>query len=149
MRRRSMLQRTARLPLRVLAAPLPKGGDLHNHLAGAIYAEDFLKWAAAKGFCVDASGLTVEPPPCPAERAIERFAGENEFGFDRLVDAMSTRGFQRGVGQNDVSGHTQFFRSFERFGKMAGETAQMLTSVRRIAAGDNLRTLNWITTRRR
>lgn len=124
--------------LRVLLRGMPKGGDLHNHLAGAIYAEDFLKWAAAKGFCVDGSGLTVEPPPCPAERAIERFAGENEFGFDRLVDAMSTRGVQRGVGQNDVSGHTQFFRSFDRFFKMAGDTAQMLTSVRRIAAGDNL-----------
>jgi len=47
-------------------------------------------------------------------------------------------GFSAGVGQNDVSGHTQFFRSFDRFFKIAGETAQMLTSVRRIAAGDNL-----------
>ncbi|MFM9937711.1 MAG: adenosine deaminase [Novosphingobium sp.] len=124
--------------LRVLLRGMPKGGDLHNHLAGAIYAEDFLQWAAAKGFCVDRTGLSVEPPPCPAERAIERFAGADEFGFDRLVDAMSTRGFQRGVGQNDVSGHTQFFRSFERFGKMSGETAQMLTATRRIAAGDNV-----------
>ncbi|MEI6642083.1 MAG: adenosine deaminase [Novosphingobium sp.] len=124
--------------LRVLLRSMPKGGDLHNHLGGAIYAEDFLTWAGAKGFCVDATGLGVEPPPCPAERGIERFAATNEFGMDRLIDAMSTRGFQRGVGQNDVSGHTQFFRSFERFGKMGGETAKMLTATRRIAAGDNL-----------
>lgn len=124
--------------LRVLLRAMPKGGDLHNHLAGAIYAEDFLKWAGEKGFCVDAAGISVEPPPCPAERGIERFAGANEFGFDKLVDAMSTRGFQRGVGQNDVSGHTQFFRSFDRFSKLGGETAQMLVSARRIAAGDNL-----------
>lgn len=124
--------------LRVLLHSMPKGGDLHNHLGGAIYAEDFLTWAAAKGFCVDTSGLGVEPPPCPAERAIERFAETDEFGMDRLIDAMSTRGFQRGVGQNDVSGHTQFFRSFERFGKMGGETAKMLAAVRRTAAGDNV-----------
>ncbi len=124
--------------LRVLLRGMPKGGDLHNHLGGAIYVEDFLKWAGAKGFCVDATGLGVEPPPCPAERGIEHYAATNEFGFDRLVDAMSTRGWQRGVGQNDVSGHTQFFSSFERFGKMGGETAEMLASVRRIAAGDNL-----------
>ena len=58
--------------LRVLLRAMPKGGDLHNHLGGAIYAEDYLGWAAAKGWCVDASGLSVEPPPCPAERAIER-----------------------------------------------------------------------------
>lgn len=124
--------------LRVLLRGMPKGGDLHNHLAGGIYAEDFLTWAGEKGYCVDAAGLSVEPPPCPAERGITAFAAANEFGMDRLIDAMSTRGFQRGVGQNDVSGHTQFFRSFERFGKMSGETAKMLTAVRRIAAGDNL-----------
>ncbi len=124
--------------LRVLLRGMPKGGDLHNHLAGAIYAEDYLTWAAAKGFCVDATGLGVEPPPCPAERGIERFAGANEFGFDKLINAMSTRGWQHGVGQNDVSGHTQFFSAFDRFFKMAGETAKMLVSVKRIAAGDNL-----------
>ncbi len=124
--------------LRVLLRGMPKGGDLHNHLGGAIYAEDYLTWAAAKGFCVDASGLSVEPPPCPAERAIETYAATNEFGMDRLIDAMSTRGYQRGVGVNDASGHTQFFRSFDRFGKMGGETAQMLTATRRIAAGDNV-----------
>ncbi|GEO00653.1 adenosine deaminase [Novosphingobium sediminis] len=124
--------------LRVLLRGMPKGGDLHNHLGGAIYAEDYLTWAGAKGFCVDETGLSVEPPPCPAERTIERFAATNEFGMDRLIDAMSTRGFQRGVGQNDASGHTQFFRSFDRFGKMGGETAQMLTAARRIAAGDKV-----------
>jgi len=25
---------------------MPKGGDLHNHLSGAIYAESYLRWAA-------------------------------------------------------------------------------------------------------
>lgn len=124
--------------LRVFLRGMPKGGDLHNHLGGAIYAEDFLKWAGAKGFCVDATGLGVEPPPCPAERGIERFGVANEFGYDKLVDAMSSRGWQRGVGRNDVTGHTQFFSSFSRFGPIAGDSAQMLVSARRIAAGDNL-----------
>ncbi len=130
--------RTSPPALRVLLRGMPKGGDLHNHLAGAIFAEDFLAWAGEKGYCVDPAGLTVVPPPCPAERTIERFAAADEFGMDRLIDAMSTRGFQRGVGQNDVSGHTQFFRSFERFGPMGGETANMLTAVRRIAADNTL-----------
>ena len=31
--------------LAVLAA-MPKGGDLHNHLSGAVYAESYLRWAA-------------------------------------------------------------------------------------------------------
>lgn len=124
--------------LRVFLRGMPKGGDLHNHLGGAIYAEDFLEWAGDRGFCVKSDGLSVEPPPCPPERAIERFSVENEFGYDRLVNAMSTRGWQRGVGRNDVTGHNQFFSSFSRFGPIAGETAKMLVAARRIAAGDNL-----------
>ena len=31
---------------------MPKGGDLHNHLDGAIYAEDLLDFAASDNFCV-------------------------------------------------------------------------------------------------
>lgn len=124
--------------LRVFLRGMPKGGDLHNHLGGAIYAEDFLEWAGAKGFCVDASGSGVVPPPCPADRAIDRFAVADEFGYDRLVNAMSTRGWQRGVGRNDTTGHNQFFASFSRFGPIANETAKMLVAARRIAASDNL-----------
>ncbi|MCX7283525.1 MAG: adenosine deaminase [Novosphingobium sp.] len=124
--------------LRVLLRGMPKGGDLHNHLAGAIYAEDFLEWASAKGFCVDASGLGVEPPPCAPDRTIAQFAMADEFGYDRLVNAMSTRGWQRGVGRNDLTGHNQFFGSFARFGPIADEAALMLVAARRIAAADNL-----------
>src|SRR5271156_1204402 len=32
---------------------MPKGGDLHNHLSGAIYAENWLRWAAEDGLCAD------------------------------------------------------------------------------------------------
>ena len=39
--------------LRHLMQSLPKGGDLHNHLDGAIYAETWLDWAAEDGLCVD------------------------------------------------------------------------------------------------
>src|SRR6267143_6015503 len=32
---------------------MPKGGDLHNHLSGAIYAESYIQWAADNGLCVN------------------------------------------------------------------------------------------------
>src|ERR1700719_1601766 len=43
---------------------LPKGGDLHNHLDGAIYAEDFVDFAAAGGLCVDRTSSHLLAPPC-------------------------------------------------------------------------------------
>src|SRR5215468_4619193 len=32
---------------------MPKGGDLHNHLDGALYAEDVIDWAASDNLCID------------------------------------------------------------------------------------------------
>src|SRR5262245_1593972 len=32
---------------------MPKGGDLHNHLNGAVYAETLLRVAGEDGLCVD------------------------------------------------------------------------------------------------
>ena len=43
---------------------MPKGGDLHNHLSGAIYAESYIAWAAADGLCVDKKALALAPAPC-------------------------------------------------------------------------------------
>jgi len=31
---------------------LPKGGDLHHHYSGAIYAENYLEWVGALNYCV-------------------------------------------------------------------------------------------------
>ncbi|HTM41069.1 MAG TPA: hypothetical protein VL177_09165, partial [Terriglobales bacterium] len=38
---------------------MPKGGDLHNHLYGAVYAESFIQWAAQDGLCVDRTSMTL------------------------------------------------------------------------------------------
>ena len=31
----------------------PKGGELHSHLGGNVYAQHLLAWAAEDGWCVD------------------------------------------------------------------------------------------------
>ena len=102
--------------LRVFLQAMPKGGDLHNHLGGTPYAEDYLKLAAENGMCVDEGGLAFVPPPCAADRTVKSLAEQQPFAFGRLVDSLSTRGVQRGVGADEVSGHDQFFASFDKFG---------------------------------
>ena len=32
---------------------MPKGGDLHNHIDGAVYAEDLIHFGANEGFCIN------------------------------------------------------------------------------------------------
>src|ERR1700686_1283412 len=43
---------------------MPKGGDLHNHLGGAIYAEDLIDFAANDKLCFDRASSTLMPGPC-------------------------------------------------------------------------------------
>lgn len=123
--------------LRLFLRQMPKGGDLHNHLGGNIYAEDYLRWAAADGMCIGATGLI--PSPCPAEHSISNVIEHQPQVYAGLVDAFSMRGWQLGVGSNAISGHDQFFATFEKFGPAArGHTADALVLTRRVAAGDRL-----------
>ncbi|WP_067734810.1 adenosine deaminase family protein [Novosphingobium naphthalenivorans] len=120
--------------LRMFLQAMPKGGDLHNHLGGSVYAEDFLGVAAQKGMCADADITRIVPGPCGDDLQIAKMAAERPFVYARLVDALSTRGYQRGVGADEVSGHTQFFRSFDRFGAAsAGENGRWLALARQSA----------------
>src|SRR6476659_3600309 len=32
---------------------MPKGGDLHHHYSGAIYAEQYISWLDKQNWCVD------------------------------------------------------------------------------------------------
>jgi len=124
--------------LRLFLQAMPKGGDLHNHLSGTPSAEDFLDWAAKAGYCADAKSLDLIPPPCAADDKVDRMAGQAPFTYARLVDHLSTRGWQRGIGTDQVSGHTQFFITFDRFGVVAQQNvAPMMLVALRTTAGDN------------
>src|SRR5215467_4369650 len=56
--------RSQPLLLHAFLQQMPKGGDLHNHLSGAVYAESLIQWAASDGLCVDRLALALTGPPC-------------------------------------------------------------------------------------
>jgi len=109
---------------------MPKGGDLHSHLSGAVYAESYIQWAASKGSCVNTATMTLSQPPCdpgsgqiPAASALS-----NPVLYRQIIDAWSMRYWQHS-GQN---GHDHFFDSFGKFG---GATfGQMIAEVASRAA---------------
>src|SRR6476619_7330519 len=45
---------------------MPKGGDLHNHLSGGIYAERYIEWAAEKGLCINTRTMSLTVPASPS-----------------------------------------------------------------------------------
>lgn len=103
---------------------MPKGGDLHMHLSGAVYAETFIQDAAEDKLCVDPvklvllsnRGLTKSLPPQPVcvEGTVPAASAlQNQKLYDAMVDSFSMRGFVPSAGW---SGHDQFFATFSRFG---------------------------------
>jgi hypothetical protein len=96
---------------------MPKGGDLHNHLGGAVYAEDLIDYAAHDKLCIDRSTMTAVSGECDAscDSKATRPGAECAYRdptFDNsLIDAWSMRNWERGR----ESGHDHFFATFFKF----------------------------------
>jgi len=100
--------------LRAFLRRMPKGGDLHVHLSGAVYAERVIGFAVLDGLCVRLSDLSIVEPPCERERGLlpASETQRDQALFDRLVNALSMRFFMPSVAA--PSGHDQFFATFGR-----------------------------------
>jgi adenosine deaminase len=115
--------RLSPLELNAFLTRMPKGGDLHMHLSGAVYAETFIKDAAADGLCVNPKTLSLfkpaattrslpPQPVCGEDNVRAESAFKDQKLYDALVDSFSMRSFVPSAG---ISGHDQFFATFSRF----------------------------------
>ena len=95
---------------------MPKGGDLHNHLFGAIYAESLINFAVRDNFCVDRTTSVLITPPC--DDGCDRYASKPAIAcayqdhvlYDSIVDAWSMRNWT-----GEEPGHDHFFATFDKF----------------------------------
>lgn len=121
--------------LRIFLKDFPKGGDLHSHLSGAVYAENFIKWAAEDGKCVNLETHTIILPPCDATHPSVKSIALDDRVVNALIDAFSTRNYQR----RPISGHDQFFATFLKFSEAgSGREGHMLAKVTARAADQNI-----------
>lgn len=102
--------------LRQFLGRMPKGGDLHTHLSGAVYAERFVEWAIADGQCLRTADWTIINPPCADGTVTMQEATRDQASRDKLINALSMRGHDPNVEQ---TGHDRFFATFTRFGEVS------------------------------
>jgi hypothetical protein len=102
--------------LRAFLYRMPKGGDLHNHLSGAAYAEATIRAAAARGICITPDTAQVSLPPCNAPSRPLADALTDAKLNRTVVDNWSMRDF---VPADGISGHDHFFDAFAKFGGAA------------------------------
>ncbi|CAH1650297.1 Adenosine deaminase [Hyphomicrobiales bacterium] len=131
--------------MRALLRRMPKGGDLHTHLSGAVYAERYVSWAIRDGLCLRRSDMTLMAPPAGASQdqpcgadpsaipVADAVSGRNgQTNYDLLINALSMRWF---LPSPEVpSGHDQFFGTFGKFNAATGgdhwdKTAQSIAEM--------------------
>ncbi|MFI6108077.1 adenosine deaminase [Streptomyces sp. NPDC051310] len=119
--------------LRAFLRNLPKGGDLHHHLSGAVSTEYLIRLAGEDGLCIDEESMTAVAPPCgPGRRPAADAAGDPAF-HRALLRAWSMEDFPAGE-----SGHDHFFATFGRFGEVTWRhRGKLLAEVTATAAAQN------------
>ncbi len=123
--------------LYALLKQMPKGGDLHNHLTGAVYAESLIQFAAESGLCIDRQSLALAQPPCQPNQAEARQALSDPELYHNAIDAWSMRDITP-----DTDGHDHFFETFSKFGPAAhAHLSQILAEVTQRAADGNVQYL--------
>lgn len=115
---------------------MPKGADLHSHLSGTVYAENFLRWAAEDGACVSRVQLRILQGPCAA--GADTLPAAAALGdaalYSALIDAMSMRNWS----DARINGHDQFFSTFGRTYSTRRRVGDMLAEAAGRAAAGNV-----------
>jgi adenosine deaminase len=132
------MQRIRNDPVRLtmFLRAMPKGGDLHNHLYGAVYAERLLEWASADGLCISGVDFTISFSPCD-QRDGRILAAEllSLNLYEAAINAFSMRGFVPG----SEPGHDHFFSTFAKFDLVGDKHGgDMLAEAIKTAADDRL-----------
>lgn len=117
---------------------MPKGGDLHHHYSGAIYAEQYLEWVDKEGFCVNKANYTIEK---------SKPAGACVSGQDVMNDNTLLANLLQRWSDKDFYNHSaiqsppdrQFFDTFAYFGPVSStNTADGLQRLKQRAIQENL-----------
>jgi adenosine deaminase len=131
------------LALHVFLKRMPKGGELHNHLHSAVFAETLIHDAIEDKLCVDEATHSFAKPqvvaeggPVCGEGAVPATTAYKDLRlYNGLVDAFSMRGFVASAGE---TGHDHFFGAFTKFGGTdPSHTGEWLDEVAERAAGQN------------
>ena len=114
---------------------MPKGGDIHSHLTGAIYAESYIRWAVEDDLCLERASLAIVAPPCqPTSARIPASAIlANTALYDDVIDAWSLRNWHPAQG----TGQDHFAQAFLKF-RARDRTGDMLAEVTTRAAGQRI-----------
>ena len=128
---------------------MPKGGDLHHHYSGAVYAEHYLEWVDLQNYCVNKSTYQIETDKTVIEAERAKAPGQRDClsaaevsadngMYRELLQRWSIKDFyNHGAIQSPPD--RQFFDTFGYFNPVAStNTNQGLLLLKKRAIQENL-----------
>ena len=115
--------------LTMFFSQMPKGGDLHHHYSGAIYAEQYVDFLDQQGYCVNKQTYRIETNKAvvDAERAkpakdksclASADVYNDDHTFRELLQRWSSKDFKN-YGADQPPPDRQFFQTFGYFGPVS------------------------------
>jgi len=117
---------------------MPKGGDLHHHFSGSVYAEPLLERAIAEDFYLNLETMAVSKTK-PSNGNWENFSslknkGKLEHYEQQIMQTWSVKDYNGSVPSDD-----QFFDSFMKFEPtIAGHFAEGMLELKKRAIAENV-----------
>lgn len=118
--------------LMVFLHNMPKGADLHNHIASM--AENLINYGQNDHLCIDAKTYTASVnSQCSTEYAVANLPAHAEL-YNKVIDAWSMRNFHPLF----ESGHDHFFATFSKFDAIyINHEAEILSEIIERAGSQN------------
>ncbi|MBE8724109.1 adenosine deaminase [Flavobacterium hungaricum] len=117
---------------------MPKGGDLHHHFSGSVYAEPLLERAIAQDFYLNIETMAVSKTK-PANGNWQTFSslkkdGKLDFYQQQIIQTWSAKDYNGSVPSDDL-----FFDSFMKFeSTIAGHFAEGMLELKKRALAENV-----------
>jgi adenosine deaminase len=135
--------------LTLFFAQMPKGGDLHHHYSGSIYAEQYVDWVDKQGFCVYKTTYRIETNKQAVARERDKPAAErsclstgeilaDDYTYRELLQRWSSKDFDN-HGAIQPPPDRQFFQTFGFFGAVSnGNFNEGLLELKKRAIQENV-----------
>jgi len=128
---------------------MPKGGDLHHHYSGSVYAEKYVDFVDRQGYCINKETYRIETDKALVERERARPAAQRVClsGADVHASEDIWREVAKRWSNKDFHNHTnlqpapdqRFFQTFGYFGPVAnGNLREGLQEIKARAIAENV-----------
>ena len=135
--------------LTLFFSQMPKGGDLHHHYSGALYAEQYVDFLDKQGLCVNKTSYRIETDKqvVAAERALPAGQRTCLSSSELYADDQAYREVLQRWSSKDFNNHgaiqpppdRQFFQTFGFFGPVSNDNfAEGLQTLKQRAIAENV-----------